>query len=423
MPEPSSEAYCTSQLSKLRQTIQSWRIRKLSLLGKVHLINSRLLPRMWYVATVIRPPEYFFKELDKLVREFLWDGRGPQISLNLLAKTREEGGLGLILPRHQMTALLDSWIPKFAELLKRPNQDPKTPLWASILKHNLLSMYAPFGYDMSIFATTFTCAKLKRKGGFWYNLYQAWRSLEGGTVASLNWSTPDEGLNADHSGDKPFWSGTCRYNRKWSVDILQWEHGYLILPPNLLEKITKCSAIPRQHPPPRFPLHFCHLAEVASTAKEWEKVWTSIQKRPTLPKHRTLRWQILVERVITNSTFPGHDPKCTRCNAPRDTIRHTFFECPELTPVWHWAERCINTISGPLNTQVLNPRDLVLGDLPEAPRTVRHTAQIVFDSVLWQIHRDRIAFHFENTRASSETIINRAKLDIEEAIEAELTRA
>ncbi|KAL1914793.1 uncharacterized protein VTP21DRAFT_7885 [Calcarisporiella thermophila] len=129
------------------------------------------------------------------------------------------------------------------------------------------------------------------------------------------------------------------------------------------------------------------------------------------------------ERVITNSTFPGHDPKCTRCNAPRDTIRHTFFECPELTSVWHWTERCINTISGPLNTQVLSPRNLVLGDLPEAPRAVRHAAQIVFDSVLWQIHRDRIAYHFECTRASPETIILRAKMDIEEAIGGELIKA
>ncbi|KAL1916821.1 uncharacterized protein VTP21DRAFT_5525 [Calcarisporiella thermophila] len=150
--------------------------------------------------------------------------------------------------------------------------------------------------------------------------------------------------------------------------------------------------------------------------------WLS-KKRPTLPKHRTLRWRILVERVITNSTFPGHDPRCTHCNAPRDTIRHTFFKCPELTPVWHWAERCINTISGPLNTQVLNPRNLVLGDLPEAPRTVRHTAHIVFDSVLWQIHRDQIAYHFECIRASPETIIVRAKMDIEEAIGAELIKA
>ncbi|KAL1914453.1 uncharacterized protein VTP21DRAFT_8905 [Calcarisporiella thermophila] len=206
MPDHPSEAYYTCQLTKLRQTIQSWRIRKLSLLGKVHLINSRLLSRIWYVATIIRPHEYFFKELDEIIRQFLWDGRGPQISLKLLAKSREEGGLGLILPRHQITALLASWIPKFAELLKRPNQDPKTPLWASILKHNLLSMYA------------------------------------------------------------------------------------------------------------------------------------------------------------------------NRCNASRDTIRHTFFECPELTPVWQWAERCIVTITGPQNTPVLNARNLILGDLTESSRTARHVA-------------------------------------------------
>ncbi|KAL1914471.1 uncharacterized protein VTP21DRAFT_8854 [Calcarisporiella thermophila] len=72
------------------------------------MINSRLLSRIWYVATIIRPPEYFFKELDEKIRQFLWDGRGPQISLKLLAKSREEGGLGLILPRHQTTALLAS---------------------------------------------------------------------------------------------------------------------------------------------------------------------------------------------------------------------------------------------------------------------------------------------------------------------------
>ncbi|KAL1921557.1 uncharacterized protein VTP21DRAFT_11273 [Calcarisporiella thermophila] len=163
--------------------------------------------------------------------------------------------------------------------------------------------------------------------------------------------------------------------------------------------------------------------EAGSTPEDWKKIWTSVHKRPTLPKHRALRWRILVERVITNSTFPGHGPKCTRCNASRDTIRHTFFECPELTPVWQWAERCIVTITGPQNTPVLTARNLILGDLTESSRTARHEARITFDSVLWQIHRDRIAFHFESTRASPEIIINRAKLDIEEVIGAELIRA
>ncbi|KAL1919873.1 uncharacterized protein VTP21DRAFT_1805 [Calcarisporiella thermophila] len=123
-------------------------------------------------------------------------------------------------------------------------------------------MYAPFGYEMSIFATTFTCVKFKRKGGFWYNLYQAWCTLKGGPVASPQLvnsrytvftlykcpliteqgrqfeepkpPTPPYLLNdiltllinrgrieCRSLRDKPFWSGTCRYNRKWSVDTLR----------------------------------------------------------------------------------------------------------------------------------------------------------------------------------------------------------
>ncbi|KAL1916860.1 uncharacterized protein VTP21DRAFT_5564 [Calcarisporiella thermophila] len=193
------------------------------------------------------------------------------------------------------------------------------------------------------------------------------------------------------------------------------------LTPSLVAKVTECTDIPQQHPHPRFPLYHCHLAgrpvveystrqgrhfrrngslepnilvpqswpEAGSTHEDWKKIWTSVRKRPTLPKHRALRWRILVERVITNSTFPGHDPKCTRCLQ---------------------------------NSQELSARNLIVGDLYESSRTAKHVAQIIFDSVLWQIHRDRIAFHFESTRASPETI-NRAKLDIEEAIGAELIRA
>ncbi|KAL1916164.1 uncharacterized protein VTP21DRAFT_6168 [Calcarisporiella thermophila] len=168
-------------------------------------------------------------------------------------------------------------------------------------------------------------------------------------------------------------------HRRYCSCSLGWELRYLNLPPSLVAKVTECTDIPQQHPHPRFPLYHCHLAgrpvveystrqgrhfrrngslelnilvpqswpEAGSTPEDWKKIWTSVHKRPTLPKHRALRWRILVERVITNSTLPGHDPKCTRCNASRDTIRHTFFECPELTPVWQWAERCIVTITGP----------------------------------------------------------------------------
>ncbi|KAL1922124.1 uncharacterized protein VTP21DRAFT_10766 [Calcarisporiella thermophila] len=400
--------------------------------------------------------------------------------------------------------------------MKKPASDPTVSLWASISLLNLTGKYAPEGYGTAIFATTFSTAKLKRKGGFWFNQFQTWRMLGGSPVASPNWTATevlslplykcplitDEGRQMEEPKPPtpPYllneiltfvrWGGQieCRSlhnqalfdrnigrqsemerrysalpierlrnacHRRYCSRSLGWELRYLNLPPSLVAKVTECTDIPQQHPHPRFPLYHCHLAgrpvveystrqgrhfrrngslepnilvpqswpEAGSTPEDWKKIWTSVHKRPTLPKHRALRWRILVERVITNSTFPGHDPKCTRCNASRDTIRHTFFECPELTPVWQWAERCIVTITGPQNTPVLTTRNLILGDLTESTRTARHVARITFDSVLWQIHRDRIAFHFESTRASPEIIISRAKLDIEEVIGAELIRA
>ncbi|KAL1914330.1 uncharacterized protein VTP21DRAFT_8969 [Calcarisporiella thermophila] len=86
------------------------------------------------------------------------------------------------------------------------------------------------------------------------------------------------------------------------------------------------------------------------------------------------------------------------------------------------AVRLRGTQSGTPSSNVPNSLQCGIGR-KEAPRTVRHAAQIVFDSVLWQIHRDRIAYHFESIRASPETIIFRAKMDIEEAIGAELIKS
>ncbi|KAL1923275.1 uncharacterized protein VTP21DRAFT_8255 [Calcarisporiella thermophila] len=91
------------------------------------------------------------------------------------------------------------------------------------------------------------------------------------------------------------------------------------------------------------------------------------------PKPHALRWRILVEKVIANSTFPDHDPK-----------------------LWQWVERCNFTSTGPQNPQVLAARNLILGDLSEFSRTARHVAQITFDSVLWQIHRDRMGKELAN---------------------------
>ncbi|KAL1916667.1 uncharacterized protein VTP21DRAFT_5371 [Calcarisporiella thermophila] len=221
------------------------------------------------------------------------------------------------------------------------------------------------------------------------------------------------------------------YHRRYCDRSLGWDLKFLNLPPILVAKVTECADIPQQHPHPRLPLYHCHLAgkpvaEYTTRQGRHSQRNGSLEPNTLVPRSWSEVGSITKNGRKCGPPFTNDPPSQNTVlydGGSLDTIRYTFFECPELTPVWQWAERCIVTITGLQNSQVLSARNLILGDLSESSRTAKHVAQIIFDSELWQIHRDRIAFHFENTRASSETIINRVKLDIEEAIGAELIRA
>ncbi|KAL1914253.1 uncharacterized protein VTP21DRAFT_9067 [Calcarisporiella thermophila] len=56
---------------------------------------------------------------------------------------------------------------------------------------NLIGKYAPEGYGTATFATAFPMSKLKRKGGFWFNMLQMWRTLGGSPVASPKWTATE----------------------------------------------------------------------------------------------------------------------------------------------------------------------------------------------------------------------------------------
>src|SRR3954468_3017189 len=65
------QAYFNSLLDRLQGTIASWQPRKLSLLGKVLILNSRLLSKLWYIAYLVSFPLSFFVALQKSILAFL----------------------------------------------------------------------------------------------------------------------------------------------------------------------------------------------------------------------------------------------------------------------------------------------------------------------------------------------------------------
>ena len=96
----------TKVLRKLKKSLSLYRFRSLSLRGKVLLLNSVALSKIWFLSTVIAIPNWALRTLESHLFKFLWDDKGVEpIQRNTLYRPLHEGGLGLLHPKRQNIAL------------------------------------------------------------------------------------------------------------------------------------------------------------------------------------------------------------------------------------------------------------------------------------------------------------------------------
>ena len=66
-------------VQKLPEYLQVWKLRSLSLAGKILVFNTLALSKSIYVATMIAPPKQFIDEANRVRKEFIWDNKRPKI--------------------------------------------------------------------------------------------------------------------------------------------------------------------------------------------------------------------------------------------------------------------------------------------------------------------------------------------------------
>ena len=72
-------------MKKIKNTINLWKSRGLSIHGKVNVIKTLLLPKMIYASSVICTPSDVIKEFNNLFFHFLWNGKDKVIRLSTYA--------------------------------------------------------------------------------------------------------------------------------------------------------------------------------------------------------------------------------------------------------------------------------------------------------------------------------------------------
>ena len=103
------------RICKMKQLLDSWKCRKLSIKGKVTVINSLAISKLIYLASTILVPEKVYDEVKLQILDFLWNGKTPKIAYSTLIQSIEKGGLKLIDFRTKVKSLTIGWVKRLSD--------------------------------------------------------------------------------------------------------------------------------------------------------------------------------------------------------------------------------------------------------------------------------------------------------------------
>ena len=75
----SNELNFAEKIRNLEKTLDSWKRRNLTLYGKINIVKTFGLSKLIYNASVLVIPEKYIKEIEKLIFDFIWDGKPAKI--------------------------------------------------------------------------------------------------------------------------------------------------------------------------------------------------------------------------------------------------------------------------------------------------------------------------------------------------------
>ena len=100
---------------KIEKVLKLWRMRNLSLAGKITVSKSLAISKIVYLAMMTPVPKPIVNDLCKLHKEFLWGISKPKIKHETLCNNYENGGLKCINIGSKIISLQCSWIKKLYE--------------------------------------------------------------------------------------------------------------------------------------------------------------------------------------------------------------------------------------------------------------------------------------------------------------------
>jgi Reverse transcriptase (RNA-dependent DNA polymerase)/zinc-binding in reverse transcriptase len=433
-------------LSLVTQRLESWKDRALSISGRILLLNTFALSRLWYAAHVVPFDRTTTKQLESRIRTFLWNGGKARVSLVRINHPRRVGGLGLLPIELQSQSLLAKW---FKRVL-----DPEGPPWCALARELLLQQFAKVNLPPHALLThSFRPANLRRLSEIWRSRLAAWTRL-GGTLTSETSELPVSGLLAlpleralllRESGEflRPTWSWK-RYGVSCVNDLFSWSEDrsaywidesrsplhrriavgirsrtYTCIPGfssiyaaeeripdwswakimcelatiahiKIIEYTPKAARMAQQAD---LPQHLSKLTSDVSAGSLWRRVFDP----KILPKLQSFLWLLHSKAIRCGKQLAdwyGSPRPCPHCNDEPDTLEHAFYFCPPVRAFWTQVE---SSLTGENYRHLSSSAAFALTFNPR-PNTHPATRTLTLACALWSIHRARIQALYQGTQ-------------------------
>ena len=126
------------KMTAVRKDLHQWKRRNLTPIGKICIIKTILISKLVHLfISLPNPPTNFFKEIEGLLFDFIWNGKRDKIKRTKLMQGYEQDGLKMINIRAFIDSMKLTWLKRFIS---------STGDWTEIARTQLPPVYQLLTY-------------------------------------------------------------------------------------------------------------------------------------------------------------------------------------------------------------------------------------------------------------------------------------
>ena len=125
------------KILNLEKTLNTWQQRNLTLYGKINIVKTLGISKLIYSALLLPVPDHYIQEINKLIFNFIWQGKPPKIKRNTIIGAKKDGGLKMCDFEIMEKALKIAWVKRI--------QDESQASW-KIIPNQLLHKYGSLAF-------------------------------------------------------------------------------------------------------------------------------------------------------------------------------------------------------------------------------------------------------------------------------------